>query len=444
MGIIACIVAFMGTYAAARKSLGRGFCALMAVGYAYGLFRAHYTDTAGYFLFDIAVLALYVGSLHQVMTTPDSRSGRQLKHWTLLLVALPIILFFVPVQDYMIQLVGLRGNAFLLGFLMLGASLTELDISEIGLGMSALNIVALLFAVAEVIFGVDRFIPYNAVTDLIYSSHDVGSMGAYRIPATFVNAHAYGGQMVLSIPFIVGTWSHHHRKAWHGPLLIAGLLTAILGVFLSAARIHFIALAAVSIVFSFSTKLRPSQRVAWISILAIAGYLVSGHERMQRFKTLQDKEAVASRLSSSVNASFLDALLQYPMGNGLGGGGTSIPYFLYDRLRAPLIVESEYGRIQLELGFFGLVLWIAFLAWFFTRPKPAKGDPWFVGKRLAWAVCLIFCLTGLIGTGLLTAIPSSALMLLMFGWLAAPRPTAIVTLPFRPATAQPLAAFGQN
>lgn len=421
MGIIACFLAFAGTYAAARKSLGRGILCSMLAGYAYGIFRAHFVDTVGYFLFDLSVLGLYAGSIQQIMAIPESRAGKQLRHWTWLLVLLPLMLVFIPLQDPMVQLVGFRGNAFLLPFLLLGAGLADEDIREIGLGMSALNLMALAIAVAEFMFGVDRFIPNNAVTDLIFSSHDVGSMNAYRIPATFANAHTYGGQMVMSLPFIIGTWSQRHRKAWEGPVLTAGVLAAILGVFLSAARIHFVTMVVTMVVFTLSSKLRPSQRVAWVVILAIAGYLVAGHERMQRFTTLDDEEMVTTRIEGSVNASFLDALEAYPMGNGLGGGGTSLPYFLIDRARIPLIIESEYARIQLELGFVGLALWLGFLGWFFTRPKPVAGEPWFVGKRLAWVICLMSCAIGMIGTGLLTAIPCSGLMLLMFGWLAAPK-----------------------
>src|SRR5438270_9374273 len=140
MGVIACVIAFVGTYAATRKSLGKGIACVMAVGYAYGLFRSHFPDSVGYFLFDVSVLGLYIASIQQIFAPPETRAGAQLKHWTVLLIVLPVILFFVPVQDYLIQLVGLRGNAFFLVFLLLGATLTEFDLSEISLGLAALNI----------------------------------------------------------------------------------------------------------------------------------------------------------------------------------------------------------------------------------------------------------------------------------------------------------------
>ena len=417
MGLLACIAAFFICYSTARESLGKGILAVLTVGYGYGIFRAHFLDSFGYFLFDSAVLGVYAGSLRCFTTPPRTPGERTLTHWVHLLIFIPVIMALLPFQDYWVQLVGLRGNIFFLPFLLLGARLDANDRCHLGLGLSVLNLLALSVAVAELLWGVDHFFPQNSVTDLVYMSHDVGSMNAYRIPATFANAHSYGGQMVMSLPFIIGAWSQPVRKAWYGPILTGGVLAAAIGVFLSAARVHFIALTVLVLISTFSLKLRTTQRLAWIAMVGFMFYLVMSHERMQRFKTLEDQGVVTSRIEGSINASLMDALIQYPMGNGIGGGGTSLPYFLADRVQRPMAIESEYGRIQLELGVFGLGAWVAFLFWFFTRPKPRSNDPWFVGKRLAWAVCSTNCVLAAIGTGLLTAIPISALMMLAFGWL---------------------------
>ena len=59
----------------------------------------------------------------------------------------------------------------------------------------------------------------------------------------------------------------------------------------------------------------------------------------------------------------------YPLGNGLGGGGTSVPYFLQDRIRNVVVMENEYARILLELGIPGLCMWGVFIGWIFTRAQ---------------------------------------------------------------------------
>jgi hypothetical protein len=245
--------------------------------------------------------------------------------------------------------------------------------------------------------------------------------------------------MVLSLPLLAGAWVQKHREIWQKNLLIAGLLAAMLGVFMSAARSHFLVLVVLITVATFSTRLRPIYRVGWVVVLVVVSYVVSTQERMQRFTTLDDRQFVESRFEASVNTTLLDAMIDYPFGVGLGGGGTSMPFFLMDRLNTPVAVESEWGRIELETGLLGLAAWCGFLVWVFTRPQAHRGDPAFLGWRLAWVACICFFAFGFIGIGLFTSIPSTAILLMLVGWIAthhtgeADRPSADM----RPAAMQP-------
>ena len=104
------------------------------------------------------------------------------------------------------------------------------------------------------------------------------------------------------------------------------------------------------------------------------------------------------------------------MGNGLGGGGTSIPYFLESQLNKPIEVENEYGRMLLEQGIIGLLIWTAFILWFVTNRAGFVKDAWFAGRRMAWWLAIFSICSAVIGIGLLTAIPSTFLFLLAIGW----------------------------
>ena len=154
-------------------------------------------------------------------------------------------------------------------------------------------------------------------------------------------------------------------------------------------------------------------------ILIGISWLAFGEERLQRFTELQNTQMVSERIVGSVNMNFFEAAATYPFGNGLGGGGTSIPYFLQNRIEKPVLIENEYARILLEQGLVGLALWVAFIIWVLIRPQPPRTDPWFVGRRLAWVTCAAYFATGLIGTGLLTSIPHTCLLLLDVGWVGA-------------------------
>src|SRR5271170_7387337 len=142
------------------------------------------------------------------------------------------------VQPLLVSLVGLRGSVFFLPMLMLGGRLTEKDLRELSVGLALLNLMTLGFAGAEYTLGVPEFYPLSPVTDIIYNSVDVAG-GFHRIPATFTNAHAYGGMMVASIPFLIGDWeSAVNRKRRILPVL--GIVAALLGILASSTRLNFV------------------------------------------------------------------------------------------------------------------------------------------------------------------------------------------------------------
>jgi len=153
--------------------------------------------------------------------------------------------------------------------------------------------------------------------------------------------------------------------------------------------------------------------------MAAIGLFASGEARLQRFTDLSNAETVTERVRWSVNMTFFELAAQYPLGNGLGGGGSSIPYFLQDRIASPVGMENEYARIMLEQGIFGLLLWIAFIIWLFARGKGDPTDPWREGRRLAYCSCLIAFGTGLIGVGMFSSVPYTCLLLINAGWIAA-------------------------
>ena len=421
IGVALSVGALVGTFVIARKSLVPGIVAAIAFGYAYGILRANFFDTASHFIFDAAVLGLYVARIGDINRTFATAGCRHFKHWVTLLLAIPLVLFFVPMQDFMVQLVGLRANAYLLPFLLIGAILTRHDWYRLALWLACLDVIAFLFGGAEYLLGVRRFFPYNAVTEIIYRSGDVGLGHNLRIPSVFGSSHVYGGTMVLTVPLLVSAWMQRRREIWQKNLLIAGLIAAILGVFMSAARLHFVVLVVLLTVATLSTRMRPIYRVGWIVLLVVAGYVVGTQDRMQRFTTLDDTQYLQDRLNASVNTTLFGVMIDYPFGNGLGAGGTSIPFFLADRVHTPVAVESEWGRIELETGWIGLVAWCGFLLWVFTRPQPHRNDPAFLGWRLAWIAALCYFASGFIGIGLFTAIPQTALLFMLVGWVATHR-----------------------
>ncbi len=415
--LLLCFAAITIVFAAGRRSLVGGLVAVFAVGYIYGITRANFNAAASHFIFDAGVIGLYAARWGDLSKKLEGRDARWLKLWITLLTLWPVLLFLIPVQDPMIQVVGLRADIFFIPFLILGTRLDDSTICRLATSLAILNIAAFLMAGTEYFLGIERFFPHNEVTQILYNSKDIANYTAYRIPSFFSSPAAYGGTMVMTMPFLLGAWFQRKQATLRRIVLAAGLAASAIGVLMCASRSHFVVMAILFAAAAVRGRVPVALRAGLIAIVLVICFVAAGNQRLQRFTELTDTDYVGERVATSVNLGFFEAAARYPMGNGLGGGGTSIPYFLQDRLKDPVGIENEYARILLEEGLPGLFLWVGFLFWLFRR-KIEGGQAFEYGKRLAWITCLAYFLTGLIGTGLLTSIPGTPILLLSISWAA--------------------------
>jgi hypothetical protein len=420
IALVLCVLALVVTFWAGRRSLGQGLVALLVFGYFYGILRANLITTFSHFIFDAGLLGLY---LSQDWLSSDARKagrGTMIRMWTAILIIWPFFVLLMPFQPLLISLVGLRGNIFFLPILILGTRLGDKDLRMLCGGLAILNLVAAAFAWAEYFTSVPRFFPLSPVTAIIYSSGDVTG-GFFRIPAIFSSAHAYGGSMVVSLPYLIEGWERAETRRSR-MLVLLGIAAAMIGVLMSATRQNFI-LGSVIVLASLVTRRAKASHLAVFALLITGvGWVAMTNVRFQRFKTLSDTEGVTERIAGSVNRGFWEILLEYPMGNGLGGGGTSIPYFLQGEVKNPIGMENEYARILCEQGVVGLMLWIGFAFWFISRaPVAFAKSSWSGARRIVWCLAAFSLATAWIGTGLLTAIPQTMMLLLSMGWVATPQ-----------------------
>jgi hypothetical protein len=439
MGLIFCGLAFVVAVVAAWRSTIVGLWVVLATGYLFGILRANYLDTYSHFLADAAVIGFYLSFFSKNWPRPRNASEAGAVKWTGILVGWAGLMFLIPIQHPLIQLVGLRGNAFLVPFLIVGSRLNDRDGRDLAVGLAWLNLMAFFFAIAEFLLGVPAFYPENSVTEIIYKSQDIAGATAFRIPACFSNAHNYAGTMVLTIPWLIGACMQRQESSGRRLILAAGIFAAMVGVFMTGTRTFNIQLFLLMIVITFSGKMNALLWIGWALMLGGLGYLVSGEERMQRFMTLQNTDEVIQRVEGSVNMGFVDLLTTYPLGNGLGGGGTSIPFFLQHLISDPVMMENEYCRIMLEEGVVGLALWLAFFFWLLSRSAPKGQAPWSLGWRLVWVICLSNIVLATLGTGLMTAIPQTSLCFLSMGFLLGPRTAAPKTNPALAKSVRPIA-----
>jgi hypothetical protein len=421
LALLLCIIAGLGAYIAGRRALWAGVAVALAAGYGYGIVRANLITPFSHFIFDSGIVGVYASQfLGKSKKQPGMPADSTLRIWVAVLCAWPIFLLFMPFQPLIVSIVGLRAAIFLFPSILLGSRLQSRDLKFLALSMAVLNIGALALGVMEYFRGIEPFFPPGPMTVTIYASQDSG--GGSRIPAAFQNAHTYAGVMVDTIPFLFGCWAQRSGTKKEKLLLLLGMGAAFFGVLMAATRTGMIAGLLVAALAATSGKMGGLKR--WIWALAIGGVILAAvnNNRWQRYKEL-DSSSVTERIAGSVNRRFFEILVEYPMGNGLGGGGTSIPYFLASRVNRPVGAENEYARILLEEGVIGLVIWSAFAIWFMTNRSGFVKDDWFAGRRMAWWLSTFSLVSASLGIGLLSSVPNSFLFLLTLGWVSV-RPRA--------------------
>lgn len=429
MGLIFCILAFVGAYYGTRRSLGLGMSAVLIAGYLYGILRARYLDSFTHFIFDSGVLALYIAHFTRRGIEAPGHAV-ELFEWARSLILWPIIVFCLGVlypQHILIQLVGLRAAIWFLPFLIVGVWTRPADLVWIARTLSVMNLVALVFALGEYVLGLEAFFPKNSVTELMYRSKDVAGFSAYRIPATFSSSAAYGSTMVTAMPWLIGRLVSPDSRFYERLLMGAGIMAGSLGIFLCGSRSPVVGLVFLGLFAGYLLRARIGSLSLLVVVGAVVAFFVSGSERLQRFMSLQDQELVTERLLHSANVSIIELLMEYPVGTGLGSAfGTSIPGFLSHLLVEQIGAENEYARIGLEQTIVGLSLWFAFLVWVLRRSPPKMTGGWLISVQLMWAYALMTWLTAFMGCGALMSIPGTPMVLFMMGILGRSRVPGVV------------------
>jgi hypothetical protein len=368
----------------------------------------------GHFIYDSAVIGFYLAILVSSAQLNPGIKWKKVWPWYLTLTAWPLFVALIPMQHYLVQLVGLRGNIFFLPMILIGLIMDSRCRSLFTYELAILNIVSFGFALAEYYLGVETFVPENEATFIVFNSNDVAG-GNKRIPSIFANAHSYAGTMVSTLPWLVGEIIVGKKFRIQNIVLILGVIFGLLGVFIAGPRSPVVILGLLVFLIVFSGRISFGLILFMSIIGVVVSYFVSQDERMQRFSELQDIESVMWRINGSLNMSFFDVLFDYPMGNGMGGGGTSLPGFAQGLLKQQVMLENEYARILLEQGLPGLLLWVGFIVWFFLQ-RISLDDSARLSKTLLWFLTAIYFSTAWIGVGLMTSVPHTTLLFLGLGY----------------------------
>ncbi len=415
--VLACSLVFAITYIAAKRSLATGLVAVISVGYVHGVFRANFPGSVSPFFFDSAALALYLVEFQRYVASPEIRRACGFFNFIKVLALWPSLLLLIPLQHFAIQLSGFRNAVFFLPFMFFGFKLDERGETFLVKSLAILNVCAFCVALYLYFNGLESLFPRNEITEGMYNSRDVMTSegSSYRIPASFSSSHMYGGAMVQSMAFLAAAVVRRRSGFRERVLLWTGVLVSILGVFICGARYPVVVLALSTFcLLAFSPSLGKVIIIA--SIIGGIAWLTVANERFGRYLLIADTELTSSRIELSANSGFLDLLIQYPLGAGLGRAfGTSVPGFLQQYAKPPIGQENEYSRILVEEGLPGLLCWLFFLGWIFVNAFKRLPSLRRYGTYPIYGMAVAVFSTGFISPGLLNAIPCTALLFIALG-----------------------------
>jgi hypothetical protein len=390
-------------------------------GYSFGILKAYTFESFGHFIFDFATVGFYSGLIVSNTFKNSEKRIQKVVHWVYWLVGWPVIVALIPMQHYLVQIIGLRGNIFWIPMLLVGAILDFRCIRLVALCISFLNIFAFLVALAEYVIGVDKIFPENEATKIVLHSNDIAG-GHHRIPSTFTNAHTYAAAMVSSIPWILMHLfrSKNNDRSWIKIIEYCGILVAVLGVFVAGPKTPAVLLFLMLGLTLLFGRIGLQGILALVLIGSISAYFINTNERFQRFTEVSDLDGVVKRMEVSVNSSFLDILLDNPVGDGMGSGGTSLPGFAQNLLttyEGRKYLENEYSRVILEQGWVGLAIFLSFAVWI-IRIKPNPKSDMSLGRVCFWVLAILNFSIAWMGIGMMSVVPGTALFFMGIGLTA--------------------------
>ena len=118
------VVAIAFTMIATRISLGLGLATVFSIGYFHGIIRANIVSVYTSFLFDSAVLGLYLSLVLLPPNQPGGKPNASLVKWITALTLWPLLIAVIPQNDLFVQFVAFRATAWFLPMLWIGSRLT--------------------------------------------------------------------------------------------------------------------------------------------------------------------------------------------------------------------------------------------------------------------------------------------------------------------------------
>lgn len=313
---------------------------------------------------DFMILALYlsvlVPSLDRVLN-PSPTSARVT--WSLAIFAgLVVFYLLVPTpSSRLAALVAVKQRVFYLPLMLVAYAF-----ARTGADVKRLALAALVFSIPVSLFGIYLYFSGpeglarlgGTYATVLYTPTGPSGLSMWRVPGTFTSSGQYGAYLVFNVLLAIGllaTPGGTRRERVVTGLAIPLLVLAMLA---SGSRASIV-VASGSVALALAMSGRLARTAVWglaFYVIVAYGFVAFGPGVYDRFGSIASYEHVERFRQTYFGQLFLPALVENPLGLGLGTATIGARHF--SEFYQVMLMESYLGIIAVEMGVVGLLVFL--------------------------------------------------------------------------------------
>ena len=405
------------------------FVSMLLIGFFHGWMKLRFRGIVTTFAFDIPLVLALAVTLAKVprMETwiPGGRMGSALRTFFALAVVYAVLPFGVP---WVAILSAFRGWCFIPLTFLLGYHLVR-SVRQVEVYFWIIIILGALTGIYGAMQTPEE-IRRRMAEDAEFAAKFINtfyanSKGEARLRAfsTFVSAAAFGGTMAYTMMFAISRFSVAGNSWKERVILLACTAPMAYGIILSGSRTSMVMMAMGLVLTAWYR--RNILQYVFAPAVALAAFKIgsayTGGDSMGRFSSLINPDEIYGRLYIVIFP-MMSALMEFPLGGGLGMSGHGVPYALMNELGGFRFrgVDGDIGRLGVDMGIVGVgvFLWLLIAGALdaFRNMKELRDTPLTVVGVPAGAMFMIAVVTIPTGSPFL-AIPAGALLWFFLGAL---------------------------
>lgn len=342
----------------------------LIIGFYHGWLKRTFPGALSVFAYDIPLLLGLFFAVKSVPPNkslfPDSKTSLALRAVLVLCILFTLIPSDVP---WLVRLASLRGWTFAPLMFLVGYHVLRSPKL-----LKLFSVLIILLSISVAIYGAlqDPNEYINAKTDdegfrktLDGSTYQKKGGGAgFRVFSTFVGPGMFAAAMTFSILIGVAQVTGSRIRLLERVFWVLGVVASLYGLFISGSRSPILyVITGTAVILSLRRNLlKIVPAVASVGLVILLFSPALNMIDVDRLKTAFSIGEIAWRVWIVIYPTIL-ALLEFPLGRGLGHATHGVPVILFHLLNrfTPGLIDGDLGHAAVDLGLVGMVIYVTMM-----------------------------------------------------------------------------------